>query len=115
MNSIAGQTLGSAAGQPLELFTWAPSIRYGAPSTNSAYRPSLCTICGIESSSPRAGGFSRAKLAAINIANQRLRILTIVMVCILKSIPISSPASRDYRGETQPESSDVCHPVEFQE
>ena len=31
--STAGQTLGICEGQALELLTWAPSIRNGAPST----------------------------------------------------------------------------------
>ena len=43
----AGQTLGSMAGQALELFTWAPSTRNGAPSTMSAERPSRVTISGM--------------------------------------------------------------------
>ena len=44
--SITGQTLGSIAGQLLELFTCAPSIRNGAPSTISAWWPSRLSICG---------------------------------------------------------------------
>ena len=42
----AGQTLGSTEGHELELFTWAPSMRYGAPSTMSAERPSRVTSSG---------------------------------------------------------------------
>jgi len=38
---MAGQTFGSMAGHALELFTCAPRIKYGAPSTNKAYRPSF--------------------------------------------------------------------------
>ena len=44
--STAGHTLGSIAGQALELFTCAPSTRNGAPSTMSAERPSRVTISG---------------------------------------------------------------------
>src|SRR6266496_1623390 len=47
MSSIADHTLGSIAGHALELFTCAPSIRNGAPSTKSAYRPFLLTSCGM--------------------------------------------------------------------
>src|SRR5665213_1672442 len=54
MALIAGHTCGSTAGQALELFTCAPSTRYGAPSTNKAYRPSLCTNRGSRCSVARA-------------------------------------------------------------
>ena len=45
--STAGHTSGSIAGQALELFTCIPSIKYGAPSTISAHRPSFSTTRGI--------------------------------------------------------------------
>src|SRR5262245_36279513 len=44
--STAGQTCGSTEGQALELLTWAPSTRYGAPSTSSAERPLRVTTSG---------------------------------------------------------------------
>ena len=43
---MAGQTLGSMAGQALELFICAPSMRNGASSTNRAKRPSFFTRRG---------------------------------------------------------------------
>lgn len=39
MSASAGQTAGSVLGQELELLIWAPSIRYGLPSTISANLP----------------------------------------------------------------------------
>src|SRR5690349_7568950 len=43
----AGHTLGSIGAHALELFTCAPSTRYGAPSTISAERPLRVTSSGI--------------------------------------------------------------------
>jgi hypothetical protein len=43
---MAGQTLSICEGQALELLTWAPRIRNGAPSTIRAWRPSFSTSFG---------------------------------------------------------------------
>src|SRR5436190_14451426 len=43
----AGQTFGRTAVQALELFTCAPSTRYGAASTSSAERPPRVTTSGM--------------------------------------------------------------------
>ena len=48
----AGHTCGSIAGQALELFTCAPSTRYGAPSTSNALRPLRVTSSGMGASAP---------------------------------------------------------------
>jgi hypothetical protein len=47
MYSMAGQTLGRTAGQPLELLTSAPNTKKGASSTISANRPSSRAIRGM--------------------------------------------------------------------
>src|ERR1019366_3125409 len=66
-NSMAVQTFGSMAGQALELWVCAPNMRYGAPSTIKAYRPSFFTKRGIGPSYTWAGSVA-ATLTAIRTA-----------------------------------------------
>src|SRR4051812_48977705 len=69
----AGHTLGNISGHALELFTCAPSTRYGAPSTISALRPSRVTRFG--------RGESANAAAPVSIANVRQVHNRIVFSC----------------------------------
>src|ERR1039457_3045863 len=61
---MADHTCGSMAGQPLELFTCAASMKSGASSTSKAKRPSFFTMRGIGRSFTWANAVSAAKANA---------------------------------------------------
>ncbi|GAA0448506.1 hypothetical protein GCM10009095_15260 [Sphingomonas molluscorum] len=65
--SIVGQTFAIAEGHALELFTCAPRIRKGAPSTINAWRPSRVTIRGTAVSCAAATGVESVAAAAIAV------------------------------------------------